>query len=366
MWRALAAVAVLALHFAACSAAQRVTPLEGVPPDRGAAPENQERLRTVLSTRLQDSRDDREYTVAPGDLLAITIYNFRPGGGNFESDVRIDDRGYVSLPIMQPVRAAGLTVAELRQALVEAMQASGVLNQPLVSVFLKDYRGQRVTLLGEVAHPGQYHLSQGEQTLVDVISMAGGLTNRAGNYVLFRPARSGATRASLGGEIEHAYALKTVAAAGPLPDAGSDMIVFRLDSAAAADRTLLTLPVRGGDLFIVPDAGQAFVEGEVDKPGPYPLTHGMTITQVLTSAGGLTFPANRRRVTLVRNSGFGTSAQWEVDTERIRNEEQPDVLLEPNDRVVVPATTGRKIAYGVYQTVTRIITFTVGGAARVY
>ncbi|MBI4514575.1 MAG: SLBB domain-containing protein [Deltaproteobacteria bacterium] len=355
-----------ALTLAACAARPVATKVAAPPSDRSAINGNEERLRALVAARQQTERDS-EYVIAPGDLLVITIYNFRPGGGNFESEVRVDDRGDISVPFMDPLPAAGLSLAQLRAAFVRGLRESRVLNEPLVSVFLKEYQGQRVIILGAVARPGQYHLSRGQQTLVDVLSMAGGLSDRAGNYMLCRPSSPGQVAAAANDSIVQDYALHAASAVAPPARAPADMVVFRLDSAGGGTNpALLTLPVRGGDLFIVPEAGQAFIEGEIEKPGSYPLSRGMTLTQLITSAGGLAYPANRRRVTLIRQTGSGPSAEWALDVDRIREGEEGDVLLEPSDRVVVPATVGRKIAHGAYRTFTALVHFTVGGVASVF
>lgn len=351
----------------ACSAARPPTAVStSALTDRSATPANQERVQALLTTRQHTGDTDSEYAVASGDLLAVTIYNFRPGGGNFESDVRVDDRGYFSLPMIDPLHAAGMTLTHFRAALVARLQAARVLPQPLVSVFLKEYQGQRVIVLGAVARPGQYNLSRSRQTLVDVLSMAGGLTERTGNYVLFRPAPSG-TVPGAGDSLMHGYALKSAAMTDVLVDSQEDPVVFRLGGASSGTTpSALLLPVRGGDLFIIPEAGQAFVEGDVEKPGPYPLSREITLMQLIASAGGLTFPADRRHVMLLRAEGFGKSTQREVDVDLIRSQEQPDILLEPNDRIVVPGTGGRKIVYGVYRTFTALVHFSVGGVASVF
>lgn len=362
----IAAFACLVAMLSACGAARKEGPIAGTEPnERSASAGNQQRLQALFDARQRGENGD-DYVIAPGDLLVITIYNFRPEGGNFESDVRVDDRGYISLPMINPVRAAGMSLTKLRAAVVVGLRQARVLNQPLVSVFLKDYQGQQVVVLGAVGRPGMYHLSRGKQTLVDVLSMAGGLTKNAGNYVLFRPAPPSADGPQAGAS-EQGYALKMVSATSTIPDQDADMVVIDVDGhGGGTNPTLLALPMRGGDLVIVPDAGQAYIEGEVSKPGPFPLTHGMTLTQLISSASGLSYPADRHHVTLIRGAATGDSTQWEIDLDRIQRQEQPDVLLERNDRVVVPATPGRKIAYGVYQTVTTIVRFTVGGGANLY
>jgi protein involved in polysaccharide export with SLBB domain len=129
---------------------------------------------------------------------------------------------------------------------------------------------------------------------------------------------------------------------------------------------LLTLPVRGGDILMVPEAGNAFVEGKVEKPGVYTLRHGMTLSQLLANAGGLTFPAKRSQLQLVRSTAFGESSQWLIDVDRIREQELDDVLLEPNDRVVVPASGIKMVPWSIYQLVLNVVRISVGGALNVF
>ena len=333
----------------------RIVP--GHPPERSGNPANQERLRALLLERQQDSGGG-DYVISPGDLIVVTIYNFRPEGGNFESEVRVDDRGYLSLPMIDPVQVASLTTAQLRSALIAALQQHKVLTQPLVGVFLKDYRGQGVIVLGAVGKPGLYYLSRGGQTLIDVLSMAGGLNQNAGNYVLFRPAAKNGTAAPADAVLRQA-ALGS-GAANAIPTADADTIVVDVHT-EGTDPTSLALPMRSGDQLIVPEAGQAFIEGNVAKPGPVPLVYGMTLTQLISAVGGFTYPADRQHVLLIRPVGSGESAQWTVDVDRIQRQEEADVVLQRNDRVVVQGTGGRSVAYGVYKTLTAIVHLGVGG-----
>jgi hypothetical protein len=198
--------------------------------------------------------------------------------------------------------------------------------------------------------------------------MAGGLTDRAGNYLLIRPIQDGSARGDATDPLKHQYALNTVSTAqSGATDIGPDTVLVRIDGAkSGTNPTLLTLPVLGGDVFAVPEAGQAFIDGEVGKPGPYDLTHGMTLTQLISSAGGLVYPADRRHVRLIRTRPDGGITQWEVDLERIQAERERDILLETHDQVIVPATIPKKVAYGVYETLREIVRFTVGGQAYVY
>jgi polysaccharide export outer membrane protein len=353
---------LLASMLAACGATRKARMAEGDPVDPCANTTYQQQIESLVAARQQPPGTDASYTVSPGDLLVVTVYNYRPEGGDFSSDVRVDDRGYISLPMMDPIQVAGLSVAQVHRAIVGGLRRAEVLKEPLVSVFVKDYQGQEVVVLGAVARPGMYHLSRGKQTLVDVISMAGGLAQNAGNFVLVRPAGTGKSE-----PVAQAYAIHTDAATEPMVGADGANIPICLDTAAGQpDPAILMLQVRGGDLVIVPEAGKAFIDGEVDKPGPYPLNRGMTLMQLISSAGGLTFPADPTRVRLVRKTVTGDSVEWQVNLEHTASDLQPDVRLARDDRVIIPYTTGRKAVYGVYQFVTAIVRITVGGAANIF
>ncbi len=356
---------IMVLLVAACSTPRVVVPPPGTPLlDQVAAPGNLERLRALVAARQKVANATGEYRIGTGDLLLIKIYNFHPGGGDFDSEVRVDDGGYISLPVLAPMLVAGLTLPQFRDALRDNLQHSGVLTHPLLGVSLKEYQARRVIVLGAVARPGQYNLSRDDQTLVDMLAIAGGLAERAGNYVKLRPAAPGSAASGADDALLDAATAQVITA--PLDDGGSDTVVFRLDTAAAENVSPLLLPLRAGDMIVVPDAGQAFVEGEIEKPGAYPLGRSMALSQLLATAGGMTYPADRRHVKLLRVTGLGSTEQRDIDTAAIVDQQQPDVLLEPNDRIVVPATTGRMMAYGLYKTMVAIVHFGVGGTATVF
>jgi polysaccharide export outer membrane protein len=326
---------------------------------------NQERLRMLLVQR-QSPEDSSEYRISLGDLLSVTIHAYRPGGGDFLTDVRVDEAGRVSLPMITSVQAAGLTIEEFRQALADTLQQAEVMRQPMITVSLKEYLGRQVVVLGSVNRPGRYTLARGQEELIDVLSMAGGLLPTAGNYLILRPTQKNSNGSEVS-NLQVAYALASGRAGEPLQLGSDDGIVLPLGTGAAgSDSSVVTLPVRGGDVIMIPEAGQAFVEGKVDKPGVYQLRHGMTLSQLLANAGGTTFPASRGRIELVRSSTFGDSSQWLIDLDRIRDQELSDVLLEPNDRVVVPANAIKMVPWGIYQIALSIVRVSVGGALSVF
>src|SRR5262247_1339424 len=134
----------------------------------------------------------QEYRIGPGDVLTITVW----GQPDLSRDYTVDPDGFTPFPLINRVRAGGLTTRELAATLV-AVLGKDYLVDPQVIVSVKEYLSQKVTILGETARPGVFYLT-GPTTLVDVLSRAGWLAKGAGREVLLvreeRPAAS-ATKA---------------------------------------------------------------------------------------------------------------------------------------------------------------------------
>ena len=126
-----------------------------------------------------------EYRIGPSDLLSVTVFQTK----DLDREVRVNNAGQVSLPLIGTVDAAGRTVDELRGE-VAARYGARYLQDPQVSVFVKEFASQRVTVEGAVGKPGIYPLST-RLTLVQAIALAEGLDDNASerNVIVFRNAR---------------------------------------------------------------------------------------------------------------------------------------------------------------------------------
>ncbi len=124
----------------------------------------------------------RDYQLGPGDLLRIVVFGHEDLSGEFE----VKGTGHVSLPLIREVKAAGLTIRQFEQAVIEALKPDFLLN-PRVSVDVLNYRP--FYIIGEVKRPGSYPYVNG-MTVVNAIALAGGYTYRAKeNEVLITRAR---------------------------------------------------------------------------------------------------------------------------------------------------------------------------------
>ncbi|KFN45093.1 polysaccharide biosynthesis/export family protein [Arenimonas oryziterrae] len=122
------------------------------------------------------------YRVGPQDLLEITVFQVP----DLNRTVRINSGGQISLPLIGQMQAGGKTVPELESE-ISAKLTEKYLQNPQVSVFVKEFTSQRVTLEGAVKKPGIYPLT-GRTTLLQSIAMAGGMDQLANlqGIVVFR------------------------------------------------------------------------------------------------------------------------------------------------------------------------------------
>ena len=112
------------------------------------------------------------YVIGAEDLLYIGVWK----NELLSREVPVRPDGMISLPLLNDVRAAGLTPMQLRDILIQRL--SEYMPTPEVSVIVQEVRSPKVSILGEVAHPGRYDL-KGRTTVLDLLALAGGLTEFA-------------------------------------------------------------------------------------------------------------------------------------------------------------------------------------------
>lgn len=158
---------------AAC--ADNVAVRSSVPPGSTLPPPD----TTSASGAFQGASD---YRVGAQDLLDITVF----GVPDLNRSVRVNSSGQISLPLIGAVPAGGHTVPEIEQIIAELLKKS-FLQNPQVTVFVKEYTSQRITLEGALKTPGIYPIT-GKTSLLQAVAIAGGLDPLADlkGVVLFR------------------------------------------------------------------------------------------------------------------------------------------------------------------------------------
>jgi polysaccharide biosynthesis/export protein len=143
-------------------------PMQGRPAPTGPA---------VTSTGIATPTD---YVIGPDDVLGIVFWR----DAEMSGDVTVRPDGMITLPLLQDIKAAGLRPDELRAKIVEA--AAKLIEDPNVSVTVRQINSRNVFVTGQVIRPGGYPVS-GQMTVMQIISIAGGLTEFAdGKAVILR------------------------------------------------------------------------------------------------------------------------------------------------------------------------------------
>lgn len=187
-------------HFAACLFAVSAGLLSGAvvaaEPAQNIAPAPAVHPATPAPAELIAEALD-EYRVGPSDLIEISVFQVP----ELSKTVRVGARGNLTLPLIGEIQAGGLTAQQL-EALIASKLRENYLQDPQVSVFIKEYISQRVTVEGAVNKPGVFPIS-GKTTLLQAIAMAGGLDKLAdpNDIKLFRDRKDG-TRETIPYDLE--------------------------------------------------------------------------------------------------------------------------------------------------------------------
>jgi polysaccharide export outer membrane protein len=166
-----------------------------------------------------------EYRIGPSDLIEISVFQVP----ELNKTVRVGARGALTLPLIGKVEAGGLTAQQL-EGLIARKLSESYLQDPQVSVFIKEFVSQRVTVEGAVNRPGVFPVS-GKITLLQAIAMAGGLDKLAdeNEIKLFRDRKDG-TREVLPYDLEP---IRTGAASDPVLLSGDVVQVGKSETRAA-------------------------------------------------------------------------------------------------------------------------------------
>jgi len=266
------------------------------------------------------------YRLGPGDEIKVFQANAPELDGKA---VRLDDLGFVSLPLIGRVKLGGLTLEESEQALTEPLGKYLVSPRPVVSI--TEYKSQPVSVLGAVNTPGVLQL-QGRKTLIEMISMAGGPRPDAGTEI----------------EVTRNLSYGTLPLANAKTDSSGDFSTAKINLVTlmkgVPESNIAILP---HDVISVPRAELIYVTGSVKKPGGFPVsTNGsISVLQALSLAEGVAPDASTHNARIVRSlNGDGNDRQEiHVDVGNILRGKATDFDLQPRDILFIPDNTGKKI-----------------------
>ncbi|GAK53967.1 polysaccharide export protein [Candidatus Moduliflexus flocculans] len=224
----------------------------------------------------QDDDANKNYIIGSEDVLDIKVWDH----DDLSRTVTVSADGYFSFPLIGRIKAGGLTVRSLETKIAQLLDKDYIVN-PQVTITVADFKSQKVFILGEVKSPGAYYLSKND-TVLEVISKAGGVTPNAGREIIIARPKQGATSqpASLDSQT-------------------SQLQRVNLQALLAGD-VQKNVSVQDNDTIYVPKASQFSVFGEVQKPGSYMLENDTSILEAISIAGGPTSNADTQKLELLR------------------------------------------------------------------
>jgi polysaccharide export outer membrane protein len=267
------------------------------------------KAQTQPQAQAQEARDVfvRAYRVGPGDLLELKVFQV----DELSQTVRVSEDGSITLPLIGRIIVEGLTQEGVVQKLTGLLQAKYVKN-PQVTIFIKEYKNQQVAVIGAVEKAGSYELV-GRKNLLQIISMAGGFSETAGNEIFIL--REG-------------------------PDGVTSSVAIDLKDLLVNGNQKLNIPIEPNDVINVPVDKEirVFIMGRVNKPGAIKskLSEGVTLLQAIADAGGLAEGAKESAVMITRKDKAGKEQKIKVNLKDIIKGKKKDIALQEGDVVYVP------------------------------
>lgn len=273
----------------------------------------------------QEQIEKSTYTLGPGDMIVVQALDMDEFG---KESYPIDMRGNVSLPVAGRIHASGMTVEQLEGAIAERLKT--LLKDPQVTVGLREMRSQPVSVLGSLKNPGVFQV-QGDKSLLEMLSLAGGLSPEAGYSV--RIARQKAW-----GQL-------------PLPGAALDdtgqfwvaeVGVKEIMEAISPEKNI---PVKPNDVITVPRGQMVYVMGAVKKSGGFVLgeREKTTALEALSMAEGTASYSKEGNAKILRKtSDPNRRLEISVDLAKVLKGQAKDVPMEADDILFVPTSKGKR------------------------
>jgi polysaccharide export outer membrane protein len=266
------------------------------------------------------------YILGAGDLILVHASNVPELA---DKPFRIDLNGIVNLPVAGRLQATGLTVQELEGEVAKRLRI--FLEEPDVAISVSEFQSQPVSIFGEVGTPGVHQL-QGRKTLIELLSLAGGVKAEAGPTV----------------RITRRMEFGRIPLPGATDDASGKFNVAELDlkPLVAAKTPEKDIQIQPYDVISVPKAEFVYVAGDVTKSGSLVLAdkRSMSIMEALSSSGGVTKTSEPKKARILRTlPGTAIRSQVPVDIARIMNGKSSDIDLLAGDILFVPSSNAKKV-----------------------
>jgi polysaccharide biosynthesis/export protein len=263
------------------------------------------------------------YFLGTADQITIHVVDMDDLDGKTYT---LDQQGNITVPLLGVVHASGYTVGQVQEEISTQLRA--FMKEPRVTVSLAQMRSEPVFLTGSFKSPGVFQL-QGRRSLLEVLAQAGGLSADAGDRI----------------RVTRRMDIGTL----PLPHAhldpngttySADLRLGKGQNELGPEENIMLDPY---DLVWAAPAAVVFVNGEVGKPGSWPLRgeRSIPMSHLLAESGGLRQEASSHVRILRPVENSLTRREIPVDLEKIFHGNAPDVELYPEDILYVPRDTKR-------------------------
>jgi len=304
--RSVVLISVLAGTILGSSLIAQEKPVDSQKPSGSAAAEGQQ----TADFPSKNQGSSSTLRLGAGDLLEISVYNVP----ELSTKARVSSNGDVYLPLIDYVHLGDLSLEEAQAVVEKRLSDGGFVKNPHVTIFLNEYASQSVTVLGQVTRPGAYPIL-GDKRLYDIISAAGGLTDKAGKTV------------SISHRDKPDQPVKVTLAEGLAQTPESNVVI------------------EPGDTIVVQRAGIVYVVGDVARPAGFLMdSDHLTVLQAVALAGGTNKTAKLNGAKIIRKTSEGM-VETPVHLKKILQSKGPDMPLRADDILFVPNSAGKSAAY---------------------
>jgi polysaccharide biosynthesis/export protein len=240
--------------------------------------------------------------IHPGDIVEVQVFD----APEYSVRMPVSPAGQIAIPYAGLFHIEGMTSIEAASAIARLFAQQQILRDPRVIVTTQQF-GYSVTVMGEVKSPGIYPLA-GKKRLVDMLTEAGGITDRAGHVIEIFPS----------GSMKNPQTVLW------------DPTLRENDNAE--------LEIKTGQTILVSRCGVVYVGGNVGRPGAFPIceSNHTTVSQVIALAQGTKPNSYANRTLLLRSTGSGTRVVQKVKLEDVLRGRTVDITMQPDDILFIP------------------------------
>jgi len=300
-------LALLIVVIAGCAGTPGLPP---PPPSVDNAPGPTPTATPLVAPRVISPVTDNIYTIGPGDILSIQVYEEPELSGRFN----VSSKGVISWSWIGNVAVDGLTLEEIKDKL-SGILTRDYIRRPLIKVDIGEYHSQVVYFFGNVDRPGVTRLSENKSLLQSFLQVGGPKTWGDCQITILRS--------------------KPDAGESRKIEVGLQALLKGENDIALKDRDIVTVASPDAEIGIFSD-DRVYVVGAVVNPRAIIWREKMTALDALMSAGGLTEDASGNGARLIRGAGE-EKQEYELKLDDILDgQRDTNVTLAPGDQIIVP------------------------------